>query len=134
MPSGIYIHKSPSEETREKLRQAQLGIPKNGLQEKNHQWKGEQAGLRAIHIWVAKWKGRPETCEGCGKSGLTGCQINWANIDHKYRRVLEDYIRLCSKCHGEYDSKNGFRKRKGTYLDFKEYFEFQEFKKQRLSN
>lgn len=66
-------------------------------------WKGEKANYRSIHAWVVRWKGKPETCEKCGKSGLKGRYIQWANIDHKYRRVLEDYVRLCTKCHFEYD-------------------------------
>ena len=80
------------------------------LEEKSGLWKGDKAGYSAIHIWVNKWKGRPITCEKCGKTDLTNKQIHWANIDHKYRRVLDDYIRLCRKCHCEYDKINNLRK------------------------
>ena len=51
-----------------------------------------------------------DICEMCGKSGLKGRQIQWANIDHKYRRVLDDYIHMCAKCHGEYDRIHNLRK------------------------
>ena len=71
--------------------------------EKNHEWKGEEAGYVPIHVWVQRWKGKPGTCEKCGRTGLSGKMIHWANIDHKYRRVLDDYIRLCAKCHYAYD-------------------------------
>lgn len=101
--SAIERFKNPNE--REKARERNTG-------EKNWQWKGQNANLSAIHLWVRKWKGTPDTCENCGKSGFTGRKINWANIDHKYRRVLEDYIRLCTKCHGKYDTEHGLRKRK----------------------
>lgn len=75
--------------------------------EQSASWKGNKAGYGAIHDWVRKWKGRPETCEKCGKSGLTGRKIGWANIDHEYSRVLDEYIRLCVKCHREFDRKRG---------------------------
>ena len=78
---------------------------------KNHMWK-KKPGYDAIHDWVIRWKGRPETCEVCGKTGLKGRWIHWANIDHKYRRVLDDYIRMCSKCHGQYDLEHGLRFKK----------------------
>ena len=68
-------------------------------------WKGENAQYSSIHKWVVKWKGVPNTCEMCGESGFFGRKANWANIDHKYRRVLDDYIRLCRYCHAEYDKK-----------------------------
>ena len=32
--------------------------------------------------------------------------IHWANIDHKYRRNLDDWIGLCAKCHRRYDIEN----------------------------
>lgn len=71
----------------------------------NYNWKGDKVGYRALHRWVEKWKGKSETCENCGKIGLKGHNIHWANIDHQYKRVLEDWIRLCTTCHAEYDSK-----------------------------
>lgn len=77
---------------------------------KHPAWKGKNASYYAIHIWVNRWKGTPNTCEQCGKTGLKRQQIHWANIDHKYRRVLDDYIRLCAKCHGEFDKSDGKRK------------------------
>lgn len=71
-------------------------------EENSGTWKGSEAGYHAMHLWVKKWKGTPDTCEKCGKT-YKSKQIHWANIDHKYRRILDDYIRLCAKCHREYD-------------------------------
>lgn len=71
--------------------------------ERNWQWQGESATYRVKHRWVTRHLGTPDTCEHCGKSGLSGRQIHWANIDHTYRRVAEDWIRLCAKCHKAYD-------------------------------
>lgn len=117
-------------ETREKMSKSKMGLtPWNkgkvmGARYSNEQshpsWKGNKVGKRALHTWVDKWKGQPETCEGCGSTGLRGKKINWANVDHQYRRVLDDYIRLCVKCHGAYDTSKGFRKRKGVYISLEE--------------
>jgi len=92
-----------SDETREKLSKALTGkfTGKN-----NHNWKGDDVGYYALHTWVKKHLGRPTKCEHCGKDGLTGHQIQWANKDHKYRRNLDDWMRLCVKCHRKYDIKN----------------------------
>lgn len=40
------------------------------------------------------------------EKNLNPRQYQWANKDHKYRRVLEDYMRLCASCHQKYDIKN----------------------------
>lgn len=77
--------------------------------EKHSNWKGDEVGYYALHVWVVRHKGNPEYCENCGKKGKMlkrFWSIDWANIDHKYRRVLRDYIGLCKKCHSEYDFKN----------------------------
>ena len=77
--------------------------------EKRPVWKGDRAGYAAIHSWVRQWKGNPLNCENCGIEGKKegrNWSIQYANIDHKYRRVLEDYIRLCRHCHREYDIAN----------------------------
>ena len=71
--------------------------------EKHPNWKGDEVSYWGIHKWVIRHKGQPDTCEKCGKSGLYGRKINWANVDNRYRRVLDDYIRLCVTCHSEHD-------------------------------
>lgn len=68
-------------------------------------WKGDSVGYTALHEWLYRWLGQPNTCENCGKSGLTGHQIHWANKDHEYRRNRTDWIRLCAKCHKNYDKQ-----------------------------
>lgn len=66
-------------------------------------WKGEDVGNAALHQWVAKHKGRPMRCEYCGRINLKN--YDWANIDHQYKRNLNDFIRLCRSCHRLYDIK-----------------------------
>ncbi len=67
-------------------------------------WKGQAAGYQSLHEWVVKHLGKPDTCEHCGRSGLSGRFIQWANKSGKYLRKLDDWIRLCTKCHHKYDN------------------------------
>ena len=71
--------------------------------EKHFAWLGDDVGYDALHKWVVRNLGTPDTCEECGRSGH---QIHWANKDHEYKRNLEGWIRLCVKCHQLYDIKN----------------------------
>ena len=74
-----------------------------GIGDKNGLWRGNEVSYAGLHIWVKKWKGKPKNCGVCGSEGKSKYQ--WANIDHKYRRVLEDYISMCPSCHKKYDIK-----------------------------
>ena len=80
------------------------------LEEENHScWIGDKVGYNALHSWVKKHLGYPDVCEHCKKNGLSGRQIHWANKDHEYKRILEDWLRLCAKCHSSYDRGRGIR-------------------------
>jgi hypothetical protein len=72
----------------------------------NRAWKGDNVGYVPLHLWVKRQKGSPKKCELCGKDGLTGRLIHWANKSGKYLRDVDDWIRLCAKCHFKYDNKN----------------------------
>jgi len=74
--------------------------------ENNINWKGDFVGYSAIHSWVKRKKGKPKLCEHCGVTNLKNSQYHWANVDHKYRRNINDYIRLCVPCHIKYDKEN----------------------------
>lgn len=67
-------------------------------------WKGENVSNVGLHQWIRRKKGAPMVCDHCGRKDKK--KYEWANIDHKYRRVLEDYIRLCTSCHRIYDIEN----------------------------
>jgi len=69
--------------------------------EKNGVWKGELVGYQAVHSWMRKYKQHTE-CEKCGATE----KLEWANKNHTYERVLEDYIELCPSCHRKYDIEN----------------------------
>ena len=68
---------------REKIRQSKLGA-------RNPMWKGDAVGYSGLHLWVQARLGKPMRCESCGKSGLKGKQIDWANISGKYLEIKED--------------------------------------------
>jgi len=78
--------------------------------ESHHNWKGDAAKYRTIHVWVTYNKGKPKVCSSCGKVGLKSKEIHWSNIDHKYKRNLDDYVALCASCHKRYDLENGLVK------------------------
>lgn len=71
----------------------------------HYRWKGNVVGYSALHRWIRKVLGTPTTCEDCGKTGLTGRKIGWANRSGLYTRNLSDWIRLCKKCHSHYDRR-----------------------------
>lgn len=111
MPTGVYKHKSSqgfqrghqiwlgkslSEKHKKKISDSRIG-------ENNPNWKGDKAGYLAKHMWAYKNLGKPDVCEHCGKSGLSGYSINWANKSGKYLRKVEDWLRLCVSCHRKYD-------------------------------
>jgi hypothetical protein len=73
--------------------------------EKNYQWKGEKVSYRALHKWVIKYLGNPKKCSKCGKEKTTPKSIQWANVDHNYKRNLTDWIALCASCHKIYDQR-----------------------------
>jgi len=70
--------------------------------DENNAWKGDDAGVEAMHMWVKKWKGKASCCENCDREDSF---YDWHNIDHKYRRVLDDYISLCRKCHYQFNKE-----------------------------
>jgi hypothetical protein len=93
--------KKQSEETKIKRKESYSG-------DKAYNWKGENVSYRTLHNWINSLLGKASKCSICGKEGI-GRQIHWANIDHRYRRVKEDYFEACTKCHGEYDKINKLR-------------------------
>lgn len=80
-----------------------------GIGGRNHKWRGDKVGYSGVHMWVRLHKEKPSYCTKCGKEGNSH-QIHWSNIDHKYKRNLDDYVALCASCHKRYDLDNGLVK------------------------
>ena len=72
--------------------------------EKNVNWKGEKASYVAKHTWIKRKLGSPNKCDLCLTT--TAKDYQWANKNHKYRRNLNDWIRLCIVCHRKYDKEH----------------------------
>lgn len=87
-----------------------LNISKSKRGSKAYQWKGEGCGYRSLHHWVEKELGKPKICEFCKNSNLNHRQYNWANKSHEYKRDLSDWLRLCVKCHKNYDKKSNTKR------------------------
>ena len=87
--------KKLSEETKRKISKSTKG-------EKSSCWKGDDAGVGPMHIWVMKQKGKATKylCS-CGKQAK-----HWSNIDHSYKRDLKDYTAMCVSCHRKWDYKH----------------------------
>lgn len=112
MPSGVYKHKRGEEHYSfgtHRSDAVKMSISEKLSNEKSYKWKGDNAVYGSKHHWVSNHKGKAKQCSICGKIGK---RIHWANIDHKYKRKLDDYISLCSKCHGHYDKINKLRKKR----------------------
>ena len=69
--------------------------------EESPNWKGNNVGKNGLHDWVKKHLGKPQKCEHCGKTDKK--KYEWANKSQEYKRDLNDWIRLCTKCHSVYD-------------------------------
>lgn len=68
----------------------------------NGVWKGDKVTYRPLHSWVSRMLGTPNKCSFCSKTAI-GHGMHWANKSGDYKRDLEDWIRLCAKCHKNYD-------------------------------
>ena len=72
-------------------------------------WKGQRASYRALHIWIAKIRGKAFFCEECGLDEVPVGKkryFQWANISGNYLRIVEDWKQLCIKCHTAFDERN----------------------------
>ena len=97
--------KKLTENHKKKLRKPKSISPKrfSNQGENHYEWKGNNVSYNGIHKWIQRKLGKPDTCKKCGKSKLKKHQIHWANISDEYKRDKNDWLRLCSGCHGKYD-------------------------------
>lgn len=70
--------------------------------DKNPLWKGDKVSYRSLHKWVDRKLGQPQQCVSCNDTSKH--RYHWANISHEYKRDVNDWIRLCPKCHKSYDT------------------------------
>ncbi len=72
--------------------------------EKNVDWRGDRISYSGLHIWLKRKFGGPKVCDHCGTT--TAPIYDWANVSKEYKRVREDWKRLCRACHHAYDDKS----------------------------
>src|SRR3990167_1349939 len=112
-PTRYWLGKKIPKEIVERIKETKLKNGKEGNKnyfkvhvfkgEEHRLWKGDKVSYIPLNQWLYRELGQPEICEYCGKTGLKGKQIHWANKSKKYKRDLEDWLRLCAKCHYHYD-------------------------------
>lgn len=99
-----------------KIRNARANL---GLRrEATSQWKGDDIKYRGAHSRLNRERGRPNECEHCGTT--TAKKFEWAlRHDAEVRKTdtdgqfagfdysprPNDYLRLCTACHHEYDGR-----------------------------
>ena len=67
----------------------------NQKNENNFNWKGDNAGYKAMHAWVRTHLPRPEKCVTCNDRDSREV----ANLDGKYSRDLTTWQWMCRSCH-----------------------------------
>lgn len=100
-----------SQETIEKIRSPQIGIPRpqSGLSnEKHSQWKGDEVSRHALHRWL--WRHKPAPSNGKCKLCKVEPFHDLANMTGIYNREFKNWKYLCPSCHKKYDYENGVRK------------------------
>ena len=58
---------------------------------------------RALHNRIEISLGKPSKCSHCGVEKEGKHKFHWANISKKYKKDLNDWIRLCVPCHMKFD-------------------------------
>jgi len=71
--------------------------------ESNPAWKGEKAGYSALHKWLYKRKKKNNVCEMCGTK--VAKKYEFANISGEYKREVDDFMEVCTRCHRQYDNE-----------------------------
>lgn len=70
-------------------------------EEKTPNWKGDRVGYVGLHAWIYRKQGKARKCAICAEKRPR--HVHWANISHKYKRDLNDFIQLCALHHFAYD-------------------------------
>ena len=90
IPKYVKFHKS----FRKKLRISHLG-------NNNPMWKERGVGFFALHQWVERNKPKISLCEKCKSKP----PYDLANISGLYKRDINDFQRLCRRCHMKKDGR-----------------------------
>lgn len=75
--------------------------------ENNSSWKGDQVSYSGLHKWVESILGKPKQCESC--KTIKAKKYEWANKSKKYKRKIDDWVRLCVSCHHYFDGTSNVK-------------------------
>jgi len=89
---GRKVEQTP--ESRKKISESKLG-------EKAYNWKGDNAGYFAIHVWLRSHFPKPKVCALCGQRPPE--QI--ANVTGNYSRDFKNWKYMCTRCHFYFDKR-----------------------------
>lgn len=76
---------------------------------KNPHWKGDKVGKNPLHLWIKRYKPKPDFCVRCNRSK----PYDLANISGEYKRDINDFEWLCRRCHMQGDGRLKNLKMKG---------------------
>ena len=112
-----FYGKQHNEETKRRMSKGRIGA----LPFWEHPFYKERPGYVAIHTWVKRRKGSAQQCSKCQKTNEE-TKVGWANKDHLYKRNLDDFFELCTKCHRQYDRKfnNQFKRKIGAIAEYEQ--------------
>ena len=86
------------------------GKPYSQIKDEKHpMWKGNEVKYGGLHVWICRKLGKLKKCSSCGRSKSPKNKrkwFHWHNISGKYKRDLNDWIRLCILCHRKYHKKH----------------------------
>lgn len=98
-----------TEAQKKKLRKPKPEKMGNG----NPNWKGDDVGYGALHVWVHRNFGKPKECEKCGANKIPfGLKryFDWALKGKVYTRLRKDWFVLCRPCHKMFDNnRRGYK-------------------------
>ncbi|MCE5291570.1 MAG: hypothetical protein LLG14_20350 [Nocardiaceae bacterium] len=75
---------------------------RNQRGERNHMWRGSNAGYQALHLRVEAERGKPSCCVTCGTDD-PDIRYEWANLTGNYADT-SDFERMCVACHRVFDA------------------------------
>ncbi len=75
--------------------------------DKSSNWKGDSVSYGALHKWIKRNKPNNGICEHCGERK----RLDLANISKEYKRDVNDYRYLCTRCHRKFDLTPEIRER-----------------------
>ncbi|GAB2695886.1 helix-turn-helix domain-containing protein [Kitasatospora kifunensis] len=73
----------------------------------HYAWKGANAQYQALHMRVARARGRADHCEWRATAGCKSRKLEWSHVHETDPSVPQNYRSLCKTCHQRYDSQTG---------------------------